>query len=97
MHKGFIEYCPKCHYHTDFHELSLLGALRQVKADWATGGTSEAIWAVMERYPISQYEMTTCPICGAKLESWYGDLEPSTAGPYVARRIPIKLKEEHFK
>lgn len=95
MHKGFIEYCPECHYHTDFHELSLLGALRQVKADWEDGKSSTALWAIIEKkYPYSQACMTTCPICGADLKSWWGDGDPVTEGPYLKRTVSKEFMED---
>ena len=77
MHKGFIEYCPECLYHTDWHELSILSAIRQVDEDWGAG----------------HHCMTICPICGEPLKDWYGDGEPVTTGPFRQRKISEKFME----
>lgn len=81
MYRGFIEYCPECHYHTEFHELSLLGAIHQVDDDW------------LELNGVYCRNSLNCPICGEELKDWYGPGEPFANGPYKQRIVSIKFLE----
>lgn len=94
MRKGFIEYCPNCHYHTDFSEMSILNAIRQVDEDWKENSTSEAVWAMIsQNKKISCHCMEYCPICGEKLEDYYGTGEPVVNGVYQNRKVSAKFME----
>ena len=81
MHKGFITYCPNCHYHTEFFELSPLSAVKQVDADWEEIRGEHRHCAV------------NCPICYEILEDWYGSGEPMTNGPYKGRIVSTHFLE----
>lgn len=94
MRKGFIEYCPNCHYHTDFSEMSMLNAVRQVDEDWKTISTSEAEWAMIsQNNKINYHCMVNCPICGEVLEDYYGTGEPVVEGPFQNRKVSAKFME----
>ena len=81
MRKGFITYCPNCHYHTDFYELSPLGAMKQVDEDWKTVRG------------INRHCAVNCPVCDEVLEDYYGTGEPVVNGVYQNRKVSTHFLE----
>lgn len=81
MRKGFIEYCPNCHYHTDFHEMSILAATRQVDEDW------KEIRGEFRNCAVN------CPVCDEVLEDYYGTGEPVVTGVYQNRKVSQHFME----